>query len=41
LQVQQAANLCQGWAQLRLSSGYTNQGTPVLPLSAPQVSYEV
>jgi hypothetical protein len=41
LQVQQAANLCQGWAQLRLSEGYTNQGRPVLPPSAPQTSYEV
>lgn len=41
LQIQQAANLCQGWAQLRLSEGYTNQGQPVLPPSAPQASYEV
>jgi hypothetical protein len=41
LQIQQAANLCQGWAQLRLSEGYTNQGRPVLPPSAPQASYEV
>lgn len=41
LQIQQAANLCRGWAQLRLSEGYTNQGQPVLPPSAPQASYEV
>ena len=41
LQVQQAVNLCRGWAQLRLSEGYTNQGMPVLPPSAPQTSYEV
>ena len=41
LQVQQAANLCQGWAQLCLSEGYTSQGRPVLPSSAPQASYEV
>ena len=41
LQVQQAVNLCRGWAQLRLSEGYTNQGMPALPPSAPQTSYEV
>jgi len=41
LQVQQAVNLCRGWAQLRLSEGYTNQGMPVLPPSAQQTSYEV
>jgi len=41
LQVQQAVNLCRGWAQLCLSEGYTNQGMPVLPPSAPQTSYEV
>lgn len=41
LQVQQAANLCRGWAQLQLSEGYTSQGRPVLPPSAPQASYEV
>jgi hypothetical protein len=41
LQVQQATNLCQGWAQLGLSDGYTDQGTPVLPPSEPQSSYEV
>jgi len=41
LQIQQAANLCLGWAQLRVSEGYTNQGRPVLPPSAPQTSYEV
>jgi hypothetical protein len=41
LQVQQAANLCRGWAQLQLSEGYSSQGTPLLPPSAPQASYEV
>lgn len=41
LQVHQAANLCQGWAQLRLSEGYTDQGRPVLPAREPQASYEV
>ena len=41
LQVQNAANLCQGWAQLGLSQGYTDQGRPALPLSEPQASYEV
>jgi hypothetical protein len=41
LQVQQATNLCQGWAQLSLSQGYTDQGKPVLQLNQPQASYEV
>ena len=41
LQVQNAENLCQGWTQLGLSQGYTDQGRPVLPLSEPQASYEV
>ena len=41
LQVQNATNLCQGWAQLSLSQGYTDQGKPVLQLSQPQSSYEV
>jgi len=41
LQVQHATNLCQGWAQLSLSQGYTDQGKPVLQLSQPQSSYEV
>jgi len=41
VQVQQAVNLYRGWAQLRLSEGYTNQGMPVLPTSTPQTSYEV
>ena len=41
LQVQHAANLCQGLGQLRMSEGYTDQGRPVLPPSAPQASYEV
>jgi hypothetical protein len=41
LQVQQATNLYQGWAQLGLSAGYTDQGKPVLHLSEPRSSYEV
>src|SRR5690349_6164723 len=41
LQVQQAANLCQGWAQLCLSHGYTEQGRPAVLLSEPRSSYEV
>ncbi|MBZ5633030.1 MAG: hypothetical protein LAO55_07870 [Acidobacteriia bacterium] len=41
LQVQQAANLCQGWIQLTLSQGYTDQGTPAVPPSQPQAAYEV
>ena len=41
LQVQQATNLCQGWAQLGLSQGYTDQGRPALPPTGPRSSYEV
>jgi len=41
LQAQQATNLCQGWAQLGMAEGYTDQGQPVLPPSEPQASYEV
>jgi hypothetical protein len=41
LQVQHATNLCQGWAQLGLSQGYTEQGIPALPASEPRSSYEV
>ena len=41
IQAQQAGNLCQGWAQLGLSAGYTDQGRPALPPSEPQASYEV
>ena len=41
LQVQSAINLCQGWAQLGLSQGYTDQGTPATPPSEPLASYEV
>ncbi len=40
-QTQSAVNLCQGWIQLSLSQGYTDQGTPVLPAGEPQASYEV
>src|SRR5580704_5109998 len=40
MQVQQATNLCQGWIQLGLSQGYTDQGRPALPPSQPQASYE-
>lgn len=41
LQVQNAVNLCQGWAQLGLSQGYTDQGRPALPPGEPLASYEV
>src|ERR1700759_4208114 len=30
LQVQNAVNLCQGWTQLGLSQGYTDQGRPAM-----------
>ena len=41
LQVQTSVNLCQGWSQLVLSQGYTDQGRPALPPSEPLASYEV
>jgi len=41
MQVQSALNLCQGWAQLGPSQGYTDQGRPALPPSEPLASYEV
>ena len=41
MQAQQATNLFQGWAQLCLGQGYTDQGMPALPPSEPQSSYEV
>lgn len=41
LQAQHATNLCQGWVQLGLSEGYTDQGRPALPPSEPRTSYEV
>jgi hypothetical protein len=41
LQVQNADNLCQGWVQLGLSQGYTDQGRPALPPGEPLASYEV
>jgi len=41
LQVQNAVNLCQGWAQLGMSQGYTDEGRPAVPLSEPLASYEV
>jgi hypothetical protein len=41
LQVQNAVNLCQGWIQMDLSQGYTEQGRPAVPLSEPAASFEV
>ena len=41
MQTQNAIHLCQGWTQLGLSQGYTEQGKLVLPLTEPQTSYEV
>ena len=40
LQVHNAINLCQGWLQLGLSEGYTDQGRPALPPSEPHASFE-
>jgi hypothetical protein len=41
MQVQNAVNLFQGWTQLGLSQGYTDQGRPAVPPSEPVASYEV
>lgn len=41
LQVQNAVNLCQGWAQLGMSQGYTDEGKPAIPPNEPRSSYEV
>jgi hypothetical protein len=41
LQAQNAVNLCQGWMQLGMSQGYTEQGLPAVPPSEPAASYEV
>ena len=40
LQVHNAINLCQGWLQLGLSEGYTDQGRPALPPTEPHASFE-
>ena len=41
MQVQNAVNLCQGWIQMDLSQGYTEQGRPAVPPSEPAASFEV
>jgi hypothetical protein len=41
LQVQNAVNLFQGWAQLGVGQGYTDQGRPAQPPREPLASYEV
>ena len=40
-QVALAANLCQGWAQLRLSTGYTAQGRPALTIEGSKATFEI
>jgi hypothetical protein len=40
LQIGYASNLCFGWIQLRLGTGYTAQGLPVLIAGEPGSSYE-
>ncbi len=40
-QVAHASNLCQGWAQLRLSTGYTAQGRPALTIDPPKATFEI
>lgn len=39
-QIEIASNLCFGWIQLRLGSGYTAQGLPVLIANEPASSFE-
>lgn len=39
-QLEQATNLCWGWAQLRIGGGYTQQGQPVLTGGEANASYE-
>jgi hypothetical protein len=40
LRVEHGTRLCQGWAQLRNSAGYTNQGRPVLASFESKASFE-
>jgi hypothetical protein len=37
---ERGSKLCLGWAQLRLSSGYTNHGEPVVFEADPGPAYE-
>lgn len=39
-QLEHGLNLCQGWAQLRLSAGYTDQGRPILVCGESNTSYD-
>jgi hypothetical protein len=39
-QLEHGLNLCQGWAQLHLSTGYTDQGCPILACGEPNTSYD-
>jgi hypothetical protein len=41
LQTEYASNLCLGWIQMRLGTGYTEQGLPVLVAIEPGSSFEV
>ena len=41
LQIEHASNLCLGWIQLRLGTGYTEQGLPVLMAGEARSSFEV
>jgi hypothetical protein len=40
-QVAHASNLCQGWIQLRLSTGYTAQGQPALTIDQSKATFEI
>lgn len=39
-QIDYASNLCLGWAQLRLSTGYTSDGRPLLAATEAQSTFE-
>jgi hypothetical protein len=40
IQAECASNLCSGWLQLRLGSGYTEKGLPLLVRSEPGSTFE-
>lgn len=39
-QVEHGLNLCQGWAQIHVSAGYTDQGRPILAGAENSASYD-
>jgi hypothetical protein len=39
-QIDQASNFCQGWIQMRLGTGYSNNGLPIFVQSEARSSFE-